>query len=140
MSKIFRPNNKESILLSKIESSKERERRFAIRNVRENMDVLANKVSMKLIEADLIETTSKNSLQAQFLKKMEELCNADDFDIDYQIAPFREMVPHPNVVSLYLTAFVLETLINHKDIIDIYGTDDEIYHCIHKQIIKKPTE
>lgn len=136
MAKIFRPNNKESMLLSKIESSKERDRRLSLNMVREHGDSLGNSVAMKLVESKIIETRSKNSLEEQIVFKLGELNKADDFDIDYQIAPFRNLVPNPNLVSLYLTAFVLETLINHKDVVDIYGSDDEIYHCINKQVKK----
>lgn len=136
MGKIFRPNNKESILLSKIESSKERERRTAIMSAKENIDALSNAIAMKLIENNLVETTSKNVVEEQIFRKLEELCKAEDFDIDYQIAPFRNLIANPNVVSLYLTAFVLETLINHKDIIDVYGSDEDIYLCINSQTLK----
>lgn len=136
MGKIFRPNNKESILLSRIESSKEKERRIAIETARDNLEPMSNAVSQKLVENSLIETTSKNSLQEQIEKKLEALFKLDDFEIDYQIAPFRELVTAPNVVSLVITAFVLETLINHKDVIDIYGSDEEIYHCINGQVQK----
>ena len=136
MSKIFRPNNKESLLLSKIESSKERDRRLSINMVRENGDALGNSIAMKLVENNIIETRSKNSLEEQITGKLNELGRADDFDIDYQIAPFRNLVTAPNLVSLYITAFVLEKIINHKDTIDIYGSDEDIYHCINKQVKK----
>ena len=136
MPKVFRPSNRESIILSKIESSKERAHKNAINSVRENIEPLSNSVATKLIEKRHIETTSKNSLEAQIAKRLEELCVAENFDIDYQIAPFRNLVPHPNIVSIYLTAFVLESLINHKDVIDIFGTDEEIYHCINNTVKK----
>ena len=136
MAKIFRPNNKEAMLLSKIESSKERDRRLSINVAKDHADALSNAMSMKLVEEKFIETTSKNSLQEQILKKLEEIVRADDFDIDYQIAPFRGLVSSPNIVSIFITAFVLETLINHKDVIDIYGSDEEIYHCVNKQTLK----
>lgn len=136
MAKIFRPNNKESILLSKIESSKERDRRLSINMVRDHSEALSNSIAMKLVENKFIETKSKNSLEEQIANKLNELIKADDFDIDYQVAPFRGLIANPNLVSLYLTAFVLESLINHKDVIDIYGSDEEIYHCINKQTMK----
>lgn len=136
MGKVFRTNNKESMLLSRIESSKEKERRVAIETARDNIEPMSNSVSQKLVENNLIETTSKNSLQAQIEKKLEKLVKLDDFEIDYQIAPYRELVANPNVVSLVITAFVLETLINHKDVIDIYGSDEEIYTCINTQVQK----
>ena len=136
MAKMFRPSNRESAILSKIESSKERSRKNAITAVRDNIDPLSNAIATKLIEKKVVETTSKNSLEEQIHKKLSALSDAEDFDIDYQIAPFRNLVPNPHVVSLYLTAFVLESLINHKDVVDIFGTDEEIYGCINKEVQK----
>ena len=84
----------------------------------------------------LVETISKNSLEEQVYKCLEELSRADDFDVDYQISPFRNLISNPNVVSIYLTAFIIEKMINHKDVIDIFGSDEEIYHCINNQVKK----
>ena len=112
MAKVFRPSTRESSILSKIESSKEFARRRAIQSVRDCIDVLANGIASKLVENELVETHNKNSLQERIHKCLETLTNADDFDIDYQIAPFRRLVTQPHVVSLYVTAFVIENLIN----------------------------
>jgi hypothetical protein len=35
-----------------------------------------------------------------------------------------------------VTAFVLEKVIDHKDTVDIYGSDEEIYACINTQVKK----
>lgn len=136
MAKVFRPSTREASLLSKIESSKEQARRKAIMGVRDNLETLSNAVAIKLVEQDLVETHNKNGLQEQVQKALERLAHAEDFDVDYQVAPFRSVVPHPNIVSLYLTAFVIEKLINHKDVVDIYGSDEEIYSCIHRQVTR----
>ena len=136
MGKTFNVGHREAKLLSKIESSKEREKGRAIHAVRENIDMFSNKVSMALVENGIVETVSKNTIQAQIAKCLDTLCKAEDFDIDFQIAPFRTLVQNPNVVSLYLTAFILEKLINHKDVIDIFGSDDDIYHCIQQETEK----
>jgi hypothetical protein len=84
----------------------------------------------------LVETTDKNSLEEQIIKCLDTLGKADEFDIDYLIAPYRGLVKHPHVVSLYVTAFLLEKLINHKSVVDIFGSDNDIYSCIHKQVAK----
>ena len=136
MAKVFRPSTRESSILSKIESSKEYARRRALSGIRDSVDLLANGISMKLVENELVETTSKNILEEQIKGCLETLSHAEDFDVDYQIAPFRQLVPQPHVVSLYVTAFVIEKLINHKTVVDIYGSDDEIYNCINKQVAK----
>ena len=136
MGKIFRPSSRESTILSKIESSKEYARRKAIADVRDCDEPLSNAIAMKLIESNLVETTSKDTLEEEIVKCLGRLTRAEDFDVDYQTAPFRSIVPQPHVVSLYVTSFVIETLINHKVVVDIYGSDEEIYHCINQQVTK----
>ena len=139
MAKVFRPSTRESSILSKIESTKERAKRKALSDLRECAEPLSNAVAMKLVEHKLVETTNKNVLEEQIADCMERLTRAHDFDIDYQISPYRHIVPNPHVVSLYLTAFVIEKLINHKVVVDIFGSDEEIYHCIHRQVAKHIT-
>ncbi|MDA3895222.1 MAG: hypothetical protein PF482_03625 [Desulfobacteraceae bacterium] len=137
MSKKFRPSNLgESKIISRIASSKEFERRKSIKAVAEKPEELSNYISMKLVENALVETTNKNSMEEQITKCLEKLIHADDFDVDYQIAPIRNIVPNPNIISIYVTSFVIEKLINHKDTVDVYGSDEEIYFCIHKQVEK----
>ncbi len=136
MAKVFNVGSREAKLLSKIESSREKEKKRTISVLRDNIEDFSNKISMKLVERGLIETISKNSIQEQIAKCLETLCQAESFDIDFQIAPFRNIVQNPNVASLYLTAFIVEKLINHKDVIDIYGSDDDIYYCIQQETLK----
>ncbi len=136
MAKVFRPSSRESSILSKIESSKERARRMSIAAIKEHIDALSNAIASKLIENKLVETSSKNSLEAQIFKCLDKLAYADDFDVDYLISPIRNLVPQPHIVSLYVTAYVIEKLINHKDVIDIFGADEEIYACINQQVKK----
>jgi len=134
MGKIFRPSSRESTILSKIESTKEHMRRLAISRVRDCSEPLANAISMKLVENNLVETTNKNALDEQIKGCLERMSRLEDFDIDYQIAPIRNLVPQPQIVSLYVTAFVIEKLIKHKDVVDIFGSDEEIYLTINQQV------
>ena len=60
MAKVFRPSNRESSILSRIESSKEHARRAAINFVRDDPTRFANPIAMKLVEEHLVETTNKN--------------------------------------------------------------------------------
>ena len=136
MSKVFRPSNRESKILSRIETSKERERKFAIEQTKNVLEPLSNALAMKLIEEKLIRTNSKGDIQKQIEASLEKLTRSDEFEIDYQIAPLRNLVPRPNIVSLYLTAFVIEQLVNHRSVEDIYGSDEEIYNCINRQVAK----
>ena len=129
-------NSGESRLISRIETSKELDRRRAIQAVGDVVEPLSRSIANKLIENEHVETDNKNSLEEQLAHCLDKLNRAEDFDIDFQIAPFRTIVNTPHIVSLYVTAFVIEKLINHKDIVDIYGSDDEIYATIHKQVTR----
>ena len=136
MAKVFRPSSHEASILSKIESTKEHMRRLAISRVRDCSEPLANAITSKLIENKLVETTSQNSLEEQIRKCLDQMTRMEDFDIDYQVAPIRNVVPQPHIVSLYVTAYVIEKLIDHKDVVDIYGSDEELYLTINQQVKK----
>ena len=111
-------------------------RRLAISRVRDCSESLANAISSKLIENKLVETTNQNSFEEQIKGCLDRMTRMDDFDIDYQIAPIRNLVPQPQIVSLFVTAYVIEKLIDHKDVVDIYGSDEEIYFTINQQVKK----
>ena len=136
MPKFFRPNTREAAILSKIESSDEFFRKQYLKAISDYADILANAVSMKLVESGIVEIANKNILEEQIKKCLETISKASDFDIDFKTAPFRQIAVNPNIVSLYLTAFVIEDLINHRDVVDIYGCDNDIYFCINKQVVK----
>jgi hypothetical protein len=136
MGKTFFKGNRESQLLSRIESSKGFERRSTISRVRDVEDQLATSITSKLVESGFVETSNQNSLEGMIHGCLEELTRADDFDIDFCVAPFRDLTVNPNIVALYVTAFVIEKVINHKDTVDVYGSDEDIYSCISKQVKK----
>jgi len=136
MAKIFRPSSREATILSKIESSREFERKKAINSIRDCIEPLSNAIATKLIENNLVETTNKNSLEEQIMQCLNKLTRSEDFDVDFQIAPFRHITRDPNIVSIYTTAFVIEQLLKHKDVVDIFGSDEDIYTCINRQVAK----
>jgi hypothetical protein len=109
---------------------------MAISGVRDCLEPLSNAIASKLVENKLVETHSKNSLEEQLRKCLEKLTRSDDFEVDYQIAPIRNLVPDPHIVSIYVTAFVIEKLIEHKDTVDVFGSDEEIYFNINRQVKK----
>ncbi|MEA3428590.1 MAG: hypothetical protein U9Q84_05150, partial [Thermodesulfobacteriota bacterium] len=136
MAKIFRPSSREATILSKIESSKEFERKKAINTLRDCVEPLSNAIATKLIENNIVETSNKNALEEQIMQCLNKLTKAEDFDVDFQIAPFRHITREPNIVSIYTTAFVIEKLLKHKDVVDIFGSDEDIYICINRQVAK----
>lgn len=136
MAREYRPNAKEFSVISRLDHAKETQRINALQQLRQNIDALSSRIGTKLIEERLVETLSKDELDNQIHYCMESLLAADDFDVQFQVANFRSLVPRPHFVSLFVTAYIIEKLINHKSIVEIYGTDEEIYRCVNSQIIK----
>jgi len=131
-----RPNARESAVISKLDHAKESQRYNALNLLRQNLDNLSDRIATKLIEERLVDTTSKADLESQINFALQNLLTAEEFDIQYQIANVRTLVPRPHFISLYVTAYVIEKLIDHRCIVEIYGTDEDIYQCINRQVSK----
>lgn len=113
-----------------IDRKREQERRKMFILARDNSETLATKLVQRLIDRNIIETTSSDSIQVVFEKQLRKLVDIEEFDLQLKLAPVRTLVQDPNVVSLYMTQFVIEDLIEHKDIQDIFGEDLDIYRSL----------
>ncbi len=136
MAREYRPNVRESAVISKLDHAKESQRYNALNLLRQHIDELSDRISMKLIEERLVETTSKDELDKQLHATLETLLTAEEFDVQFQTANIRNLVTRPNFISLFVTAYIIEKLIDHKSIVEIYGTDEDIYRCVNKQVSK----
>ncbi len=88
------------------------------------------KLSQTLLMEKIIETDNPAAISALLLKGLKTALNISEFDLKYFIAPIRNLVPHANPYSLYVTQYIMEVLINEPDVIEIYGTDQEIYRVV----------
>ncbi len=113
-----------------IDRKREQERRKMFILARDNSEVLATKLVQRLIDRNIIETTSVENIQTVFEKQLRKLIDVEEFDMQLKLAPVRTLVQDPNIVSLYLTAFIIEDLIEHSDIQDIFGEDLDIYRSL----------
>ncbi|MDY0041883.1 MAG: hypothetical protein RBS57_16340 [Desulforhabdus sp.] len=136
MAREYRPNARESAVISKLDHAKESQRLNALNLLRQNIDELSSLVAIKLIEERLVETTSMEDLESQLHMCLENLLSAEEFEVQLQVANIRSLVTRPHFVSLYVTAFITEKLIEHKSIVEMYGTDEDIYRCVNKQVTR----
>ncbi len=130
----YRPNVRESAVISKLDHAKESQRINAMHLLREHLEDVSAMVVMKLIEERLIETTSQKDMLDQIHRCLEMLLELEEFEVNFQTANIRTLVPRPHFVSLYLTAFIIEKLLDHKSVVDLFGTDEDIYECVNKQV------
>jgi hypothetical protein len=110
-----------------IDRKREQERRFMLHKAKENASELAGKLVQRLIDKGIVETSSVQILHDTFEEQLKKLAGLEEFDVQLKVAPIRTLVPDPNIISLYLTQFIIEDLINHSAIQDIYGEDLEVY-------------
>jgi hypothetical protein len=124
------PNRTTDKTIRAIDRKREQERRKMFIFARDNSEMFATKLVQRLIDRHVIETSSVESIQVVFEKQLRQLGDMEEFDLQMKLAPVRTLVQDPNVVSLFLTQFVIEDLINHADIQDIFGEDLEIYRSL----------
>ena len=90
-----------------------------------------SKLSETLLMKKVIETDNPGAVSDALLKGLKRALNSTEFDFKYFIAPVRNLVPRPNPYALFITQYIMEILINDPDVIEIYGTDEEIYHTVN---------
>ena len=136
MAKEFFSNLREEKLLSRLDSSKDHNRERLLQQVRSHIEDLSNRLGQRLLDSGLVATSNRSELVRQIELCLRQMVSAEDFEIEYQTAPFRSVVPVPNFVSLYLTAFIVEKLIDHQSVEEIYGTDEEIYEAVDSVVAR----
>ena len=98
------------------------------------LDEIHGKLVQALLQEEIVETDNSAAFSTALKKGMKKAANSSEFDFTYFISPIRTLVPRANPYSLYMTQYLMEVLINEPAVIDIYGTDEEVYHVINKVI------
>ena len=93
---------------------------------------IQNRLSQTLLMKKIIETDNPAAVSALIQKGLRQAMKTSEFDFKYFIAPIRTLVPRPNPYSLYITQYIMEVLINDPSVIEIYGTDTEIYQVVNE--------
>lgn len=113
-----------------IDRKRERERRFILNKGRENADEFATLVTQRLIDREVLEIISVQGVRDAFVNQLKSLPDMEEFDIQLKVAPIRTLVPDPNIITLYLTGYVIEDLIDNPAIEDVFGEDIDVYRAI----------
>jgi hypothetical protein len=121
-------------LINRLDRLEKRESFQRSRLFQFKMDEIHNRLSQKLLMEKIIETENFSAVSAEILTGLKKAIKTSEFDFRYFVSPIRNLVPKPNPVSLYMTQYILEIVFNHPDVIDIYGTDEDIYRQIDKVI------
>ena len=113
-----------------IDRKRERERYLMVSKTQQEAERLSTLLVQRLIDKKVLETTDVDTMRDLFHKQMERLTQMEDFDVQFKIAPLRGLVNNPNFISLFLTQYIIEDLIDHPKVQDVYGDDEEIYQAV----------
>jgi len=136
MARHINPSNSTNKTIDAIDRKRERERQFMLKKSREMAPELAVSLVQRLLDLHIIETNSAHAIQEVMAKQLQQLSDMEEFDMQFKIAPIRNLTPDPNVISLYLTQFIIEDLINNAHIQDVFGDDLEIYRAVDSILSK----
>lgn len=113
-----------------IDRKREQERRKMFHQAKEHAENFAAKLVQRLIDMEIIETTSVQSIRTVLEEQLKKLAYLEEFELQMKVAPVRTLVQDPNMVSLYFTQYIVEDLINHPDIQDVFGDDLDVYRAV----------
>ncbi|WPD20754.1 MAG: hypothetical protein Q3M24_21125 [Candidatus Electrothrix aestuarii] len=130
MARHINPSRSTNKAIDALDRKRERERRFILNKARDNAPDLAIKLVQRLVDEHIIETNDVHAIQQGVERQLREPADMEEFEIRLKIADFRTLVPDPNILSLYLTAYVIEDLIKHPKIQDVFGDDIDVYKTI----------
>lgn len=130
MARVFNNNSATDKTIRAIDRKREQERRFMLSQAFKNADEISTRLVQRLIDKHIIETTSEQAMRELFADQLRIMANMEEFDIQFKIAPLRNLTNDPNFISLFLTQYVIEDLIDHPKVQDVFGDDLDIYLSI----------
>ena len=136
MARHINPSNSTNKTIDAIDRKRERERQFMLKKSRELAPELAVSLVQRLLDKHIIETNSVQAIQEAMEKQLQRMSDMEEFDMQFKIAPIRNLTQDPNVISLYLTQFIIEDLIDHTNIQDVFGDDLDIYRAVDSVLTK----
>lgn len=124
------PNRTTDKTIRSIDRKREQERRKMFLKAKDHAPEFAAKLVQRLIDREIIETTSVIEVREAFENQLNKLGYLEEFELQMKIAPVRTLAQDPNVVSLYFTQYIVEDLIENPVIQDVFGDDLDIYRAV----------
>jgi len=121
-------------MLRQLERNEKKEAFQRDRFMRFKLFEIYKKLTQILLMDKVIETDNPAAMEASLLKGFKQAISATPFDFDYFIAPMRGLVPRANPYSLYITQYILEVMMEEPCVLEVYGTEEEIYHIVNRVV------
>ena len=130
MARHMNPSRSTNKTIDAIDRKRERERRFMLRKARDNAEELATALVQRLLDEHIIETNSDQAIREAMEKQLAAMGDMEEFDMQFKIAPIRTLTQDPNMVSLFITQYIIEDLIDNPHIQDVFGDDLDVYRAV----------
>lgn len=130
MARHISPNSSTNRTINAIDRKREQERRYLLAKARDNAVDLAKSLVQRLLDEHIIETNSDRAIRETVENQLKKLIDMDEFDMQFKVAPIRSVSQDPNILSLYMTQFVIEDLVEHPNIQDVFGDDLDVYNAV----------
>ncbi|HFQ90008.1 MAG TPA: hypothetical protein ENK27_08005 [Desulfobulbus sp.] len=130
MARHINPSNTTNKTIDAIDRKRERERRYMLSRARDNAEELATRLVQRLLDEHIIETQSDQAIREAMANQLRSMIDMEEFDMQFKIAPIRTLTQDPNLISLYITQYIIEDLIEHPKIQDVFGDDLDVYRAV----------
>ena len=136
MARHISPSSSTNRTIDAIDRKREKERRFLLVKARDNAPELATSLVQRLIDEHIIETNSDRAIRESVEKQLKSMIDLEEFEMQFKIAPVRSLSQDPNIISLFITQYIIEDLIDHPNIQDIFGDDLDVYKAVDSVLSK----
>ncbi len=118
-------------LINRLERKEKQEAFQRDRFFRFKLPEIHTRLAQALLMEKIIETDNAAAVSDLIMQGLKKALRSSEFDFKYFVAPIRDLLPRPNSFSLYITQYILEVVINNPSVIEVYGTDLEIYKVVN---------
>ncbi|CAK8716004.1 DUF507 domain-containing protein [Candidatus Electrothrix laxa] len=136
MARHINPSRSTNKAIDALDRKRERERRFILNKARDNAEEMAIILVQRLMDEHIIETNDVHAIQQGVERQLREPADMEEFEIRLKVADIRTLVPDPNILTLYLTAYIIDDLIKHPKIQDVFGDDLDVYKAVDTVLSK----
>ncbi|MBN1906589.1 MAG: DUF507 family protein [Deltaproteobacteria bacterium] len=121
-------------LIKRLEQQEKKQSIQRDRFLKYKMNEIHSSLTQELLMQKVVETDNAGAFSELILKGLKKLQKTSEFDYKYFIAPIRGLIPRSNPISLYMTQFILEDVMNDPCVIDVFGTEEEIYKAVNRVV------
>ena len=136
MARHHNPSGSTNKAIDAIDRKREREHRFILSKAKDNAPELSVKIVQRLLDEHIIETNDLQTIQEGMERQLRAPAEMEEFEIRLKVADIRTLMPDPNILSLYLTAYIINDLVNHPKVQDVFGDDAAIYAVVDSVLSK----